>query len=230
MKETYMLEVPGGGEILIKAAVPETIPPQPRGIILAHGMHNDLDFPLLKIMADHLVSLGWIVVRFNFPYRQAGLDRPDRPEDLVSCLRQVVDNTLTRWSLSPDRLLVGGKSLGAATSAAAAGQGAIAPPGVVYLGFPLHQPRKPERSRERVLKAVSVPQLFVEGTRDPFCQPERLKQILAELTAPVEVFSVQDADHGFFPPEGSTRTVDQIYTEIAHKVGQWCGELLDKAS
>src|SRR5207247_7660290 len=44
--------------------------------------------------------------------------------------------------------------------------------GLVFLAYPLHPPGRPEKIRDARLDAIAVPMLFVQGTRDPFAQPE----------------------------------------------------------
>ncbi len=63
-------------------------------------------------------------------------------------------------------------------SMVAAGADGLAPPaqvvGVVTLAYPLHPPGRPDRLRVEHLPSVTVPWLFVHGTRDPFGSPDEL--------------------------------------------------------
>jgi len=229
MQECYKLDIYDLGRTTVKVDRPDVLSPNGPGIVLGHGLHNSLDFPLLEKTAAHLASIGYPTVRFNFLFREAGLDRPDRPENLVACLRAVCEDSVSRWSLDPGRLFVGGKSLGAMTSARAVGQGFPAL-GLIFLGFPLHRPGDPSQVRRQELEAIQgTPQLFVEGTRDPHCQIDTLKAVLAELAGPARLVEVPGGDHAYLPLEGDPRSVDGIYTEIAGAVGQWIGEILSQA-
>ena len=53
----------------------------------------------------------------------------------------------------------------------AAAEGAVDPAGLIYLGYPLHPPGDPAKARVAHLPSVRQPQLFVEGTNDPFIAP-----------------------------------------------------------
>ena len=57
----------------------------------------------------------------------------------------------------------------------------MAAAGLVFLGYPLHPPGKPERVRDEHLYGIEVPMLFIEGTRDPFATAEVLDPVLAKL-------------------------------------------------
>jgi hypothetical protein len=68
-----------------------------------------------------------------------------------------------------------------ASQVAAAGRFDPKPAGLVFFGYPLHPPGKPEQRRDRHLPAVGAPMLFVEGTRDPFGSKAEMEELVAEL-------------------------------------------------
>src|SRR5213076_1098229 len=104
-------------------------------------------------------------LRFNFPYREAGRKFPDRPPAAIAAWRAAMEEAAARSKGEP--LWAAGKSFGGrmASMAVAAGMPAA---GLVYLGYPLHPPGKPDRVRAEHLFTITVPMLFLQGTGDPF--------------------------------------------------------------
>lgn len=123
-------------------------------------------------------------------------------------------------ALAPGPLFLGGKSMGGrvATLLAAAGE---QPSGLVLLGYPLHPPGHPERLRTGHLARVRAPMLFVQGSRDPLCDLDRLRGALAGLAGDVTVHVVEGGDHSFEPARGSGRTVQQAWSEALTVVTDW---------
>ena len=69
--------------------------------------------------------------------------------------------------------------------------------GLVFLGYPLHPPGKPERLRAEHLERISVPMLFLQGTRDPFARTELLEGVLERLGDRATLVPVEGGDHSF---------------------------------
>ena len=139
------------------------------------------------VAVDAAVSAvpGWSAVRADFPYRKAGRRAPDKPEVLMAAVRDELAAIGARRNA-----VVGGRSMGGRIcSMVAAGADGTAPPkrlvGVVTISYPLHPPGRPERLRVEHLPGVTVPWLFVHGTRDPFGSPEELERWTATIAGPV---------------------------------------------
>jgi hypothetical protein len=177
-------------------------------------------------VARQVTELGLVAVRFNFLFREAGLDQADDTDILLACWRKVYEHSLARWSMEPAQTVVGGKSLGARITALAVGQGAGAA-GLVHLGFPLHPPERPDLSRAALLQGVGPkPQLFFAGTRDHLCPLETLRLALSELPGPAHLHIIDGGDHSFRLPEGVPRTEAAIHDEIASQTCQWLCSVL----
>src|SRR3972149_2602960 len=93
-------------------------------------------------------------------------------------------------------VLAGGKSLGARIASMCVADGMPAA-GLVFVGYPLHPPSKPERIRDKHLYEIEVPLLFLQGTRDPFAQAALLSRVLKELGPRAELHAVEGGDHSF---------------------------------
>jgi hypothetical protein len=98
---------------------------------------------------------------------------------------------------SGERVWASGKSFGGRMASMAVAEGMPAA-GLVFLGYPLHPPGKPERIRDEHLYAIDVPMLFLQGTRDPFASVDLLNAVVDRIGRPratTEWF--HDADHSF---------------------------------
>ena len=170
-------------------------------LILAHGAGAPQTHPFMTAFARGLSSRGIGVVTFNFLYMERGRRAPDPARRLEACYRTVIATVRERRPGSRRRLLVGGKSMGgriASQVVAADTQDRAAPTadGLIFLGYPLHPPGRPERLRAAHLPSITVPMLFVQGSRDTFGAPAELRPVLAGCAA-AELFVVEGGDHSF---------------------------------
>jgi predicted alpha/beta-hydrolase family hydrolase len=161
-------------------------------LILAHGAGADQRHRFLVAWAAGLAARGLDVVTFNFRYTEAGRKSPDKKDALEACYRAVVDAVGGFGLAKP--IALGGKSMGGriASQVVAAGVPASA---LVFLGYPLHPPNRPDQLRVAHWPRIQVPMLFVQGTRDPFGSPDELRPHLEGLRA--TVLPVDGGDHSF---------------------------------
>jgi uncharacterized protein len=186
-------------------------------VVLAHGAGAGMRSEFMQTIADVLVDGGSDVWRFEFPYMARGRSSPDRTPVLEETWRLVIDHVRSATDLP---LFVGGKSMGGriASQVVAAGTDVA---GLVFLGYPLHPPGKPERSRADHLAAIKRPMLFVEGTRDPFCPLDKLEKILSEIDAQTEIVVISDGDHSFKVRKSSGRSTPDAWSEVSGAVRDW---------
>jgi predicted alpha/beta-hydrolase family hydrolase len=93
----------------------------------------------------------------------------------------------------------------------------MAAAGLVFLGYPLHPPGKPERIRDEHLYRIDVPMIFVEGTRDPFASPELLAGVLAKLGDRADLISIEGGDHSM-NVKGAKRDARDVAAGLAEPV------------
>lgn len=170
----------------------------------------------MAFFATELAGLGYRVARFNFLYMEAGRKAPDKQPLLVETFRAVVDH------LQGDatHVIVGGKSMGGRIASHAVAEG-MAADGLVFLGYPLHPPGRPERIRDADLHDIKSPMLFVEGTRDPFCPLETLEKVRGSLPSKTEVHVVDDGDHSLKVRKSSGRDTRAAWTEAVGAIDAW---------
>lgn len=164
------------------------------GVILAHGAGQGMDSPFMTAFSDGLASRGYLTVRFNFPYMEAGRRAPDTRTKLRETYTAIIDAVVAEFD--PVILVIGGKSMGGRTASYIAADnervGAL-----LFLGYPLHPAGQPDRMRDQHLYALSLPMLFVSGTRDTLAQRDLLATVLEKLGDAASVHWVERGDHSF---------------------------------
>ena len=172
-------------------------------LILGHGAGAPQRSAFMVAFANELAERGVDVVTFNFLYTEQRRRVPDRNDRLEQCYRAVIDTVRERGA---PRLAIGGKSMGGRIASQVAAAAAIDLAGLVFLGYPLHPPGKPDQLRYKHLPAIRAPMLFVQGSRDAFGTPDELRPILHELAVPTELFEIEGGDHYVQGHQGVTNS------------------------
>jgi hypothetical protein len=189
--------------------------------VLAHGAGAGMRHRFMEAIAAALAERGVASLRYQFPYVETGSRRPDPPAVLEAAVRAAV---AAAAQAAPDLpLIAGGKSLGGRMTSGAAARAAL--PGVaglVFLGFPLHRPKQPSEDRAAHLSQVTLPMLFLQGTRDELADLGLITGVCARLGALATLHVVEGADHGFEVLKRSGRTDAYVLAELADTVVSWC--------
>lgn len=158
----------------------------------AHGAGSNKESVILAGFAEGLEAEGIGCLRFNFPYAEAGKRGPDSPPVLLETWRAAFE----RAASLAGAVWVGGRSMGGRIASMAVAEGMPAA-GLIFLAYPLHPPGKPERIRDEHLPSIGVPMLFIQGTRDPFAQPDLLARAISKIGPRAHLRSVDGGDHSF---------------------------------
>lgn len=163
--------------------------------MLAHGAGSDSKSRLLVVVAEALCGVGFVVLRYDLPFRQVRPHGPPMPGHSVrdrAGLRSAVD--FVRESAAR-RIVMGGHSYGGRQASMLAAEQPDVCDALLLLSYPLHPPRKPEQLRTEHLPGVRIPALFVHGARDPFGSPEELEAAIRLLAGPAVLNLVPGAGH-----------------------------------
>ena len=134
------------------------------------------------------------VARVDFPYRREGRKAPDRAPKLIACIVEEAAALAEATGVAPERIVLGGRSMGGRMCSMAVAEGLPAA-GLVLLSYPLHPPGKPDRLRTEHLPALDLPCLFVGGTRDAFGTPEEVEAAVALIPGPVTLVWLDGQGH-----------------------------------
>lgn len=161
-------------------------------MLLVPGAGGNLDGEGLTALAALFAALGHPTVRANLPHREAGRP-PPRAERSVEPYGRVLAAAGRAVPQAPAPWVLGGGSYGGRVATMAAAEGLRAA-GIVCYGYPLHPPGRPDRLRVEHWPAVTVPLLFLQGDRDPFCDLDLLRAHLDRLPQPT-LHVVAGGDH-----------------------------------
>lgn len=182
--------------------------------------------PFLEKLAAELASAGIATLRYQFPYMEERRRVPDRPDLLLSTVAAAVRIATEAAPGMP--LLAGGKSMGGRMTSQAAAENLLGGvKGLVFFGFPLHPPNRPGTKRAEHLAKVSVPMLFLQGTRDTLADLTLLRPVCAKLGSRATLHIVPEADHSFHVLKKSGKTDAEVMTELAQMTAAWANKLED---
>jgi hypothetical protein len=182
-------------------------------LVLAHGAGAGMDHPFMKNLSLALAEEGITTLRYNFPYMEQKRGRPDTPAVAMKTVEAAAAKATDLFPKLP--LLVGGKSFGGRMSShwvsAASPEGVR---GLVFFGFPLHQAGAPSIERAEHLYTISVPMLFLQGTRDALADLTSLKKVCKKLKQSTLV-TFEGADHSFKAGK------ENLIPKLAETVAKW---------
>jgi len=209
--------------VLPAGATPVTaawsIPVAPAAAVaLAHGAGAGMDHPFLTGFAAALHEMGIATLRFNFPYVEAGRRMPGPAAHATATWAAVLAEVGRELPGVP--VVAAGKSYGGRMASMAASEKRIDPSALVYLGYPLHPPGDPEKLRAAHLPEIAAPQLFVEGTKDPFIQPLGQFDEVIATCQDAEVLWIDGGGHSF-EIAGSKRPAAEVGAALAGPVAAW---------
>src|SRR6476646_9830662 len=191
--------------------------PAPNGeaspvFVCAHGAGGNMADRAMVTVTRALGSRGLSIVRFNFLYKEKRSSRPDPMPKLKDTTAAVVARA--RAELSPKSLIIGGRSMGGRAASMLAADG-FECDGLLLLAYPLHPPGKQDQLRDAHLPAIKVPVICFNGTRDPFCNPSLMEQVLKRVKTDWEMNWVEGADHSFHVLKSSGRADAEVLDQIA---------------
>ena len=208
-------------------------------LVLAHGAGASQTSEFMVGFARGLASRGLDVVTFNFPFTERGKKLPDPQPVLEACYRAVLAHVVADSARGSLPLFIGGKSLGGrmASHVAAArdvGDAAIDAwwdrlRGLVFLGYPLHPPGKPQQVRVSHLPRIIHPMLAVQGAKDAFGTPAELRMFFDVLPAPGEVWVVEQGNHSLEVPKRSGLSQAEVLGAAQDRIAAWISERLESA-
>jgi uncharacterized protein len=205
------------------------LPPGARACyVFAHGAGAGMEHASMATVATELAGLGIATLRYQFPYMERRSRRPDAPELCHATVRAAVAEA---GRLAPSLpLIAGGRSFGGRMTSQAQ---AISPlPGVkglAFLAFPLHPAGKPADTRAKHLFEVTIPMLFLQGTRDELADMGLLLPVIQKLGKLATLHTLPEADHSFHVPARTGRKDPEVRAEALKAFTAWVDRLIGHA-
>ena len=194
-------------------------------VVLGHGAGANQLSSFMVMIARGLAARGCDVMTFNFVYKERGRSIPDPAPRLESCYQAVIKTAQTNRKLKKNRLVIGGKSMGGRIASQVASVTPDGIAGLVFLGYPLHPPGRPDKLRDAHLKGIHAPMLFVQGARDTFGTEAEIHAVIKRLRLPAKIYPIEGGDHSFKIPKSLGVPQSTIHEMIMDKVVEWTREL-----
>jgi predicted alpha/beta-hydrolase family hydrolase len=172
-------------------------PERPRsdGMALTHGAGSNRDAPLLVSLGRGFAEAGYLVLRYDLPFRQQRPKGPPFPAAAARDRDGVREAMAALRTLAPGRLVAGGHSYGGRQTAMAAAEQTGLADALLLFSYPLYPPGRPEKKRTTFFGDWRIPALFVHGTKDQFGSPEELREATAAIPARTDLLVVEGAGH-----------------------------------
>ena len=214
--KSFKLDVsPSVGKVSAKYMVPD----KPKCVFtLAHGAGAGMDHSFMETLADSLSKAGIATLRFNFPFTEHKKGRPDSPAIAHITIEAAIKKARELNPKLP--LFVSGKSFGGRMSSqylAAHTDSSVS--GIIFYGFPLHPSGKPSTERAEHLKALKIPMLFLQGSKDTLATWELIKKVCESLRKATLV-KFEGADHSF--KAGKT----DVMSLLVNETKKWVEKIL----
>ncbi|MEO7673101.1 MAG: alpha/beta family hydrolase [Pyrinomonadaceae bacterium] len=192
-------------------------------LLLGHGASSNMRTPMLTTVAERLAEQGIATFRYNFPYSEKGGGRNSQAT-VTATIRSAV---AAAHKAAPDLpILAGGHSFsGRMTSTAQAESPLDGVKGLVFFSFPLHPAGEPAISRAEHLSKVTIPMLFLSGTRDALAELDLLEPVVSSLGKRATLHQLETADHSFKVLKKTRRSTEDVFVEMADAVREWAMSL-----
>ena len=187
-------------------------------LVLGHGASTNMRHATLQTIAERLADVGIATFRYNFPYSERGGGRNSNAV-CQETVRSAV--TAAHTAASDLSILVGGHSFSGRMSSMAAAEAPLERVrGLVFFAFPLHPSGKPSTERAAHLNDVTIPMLFLSGTRDKLGELDLLQPTCDQIEK-ATLHLLDTADHGFKILKRSRNTDEDVFVEMARVINEW---------
>ena len=194
-------------------------------LVIAHGAGNDMDNPFITYLHTNIADSGVLCVKFNFPYKEQGRRGPDPAPKLMRTWRAVIDELGSDSKLSAARVILSGKSVGGCMASMVMAEDAGAR-GLIFFGYPLHPPNQTDKLRISHFENIACPMLFIQGTRDPLCDLDLLRQnVIDRYPDQATLHIIEGGDHSFRVLKKMNRTEESVWRETVTVSVRWMSAL-----
>jgi predicted alpha/beta-hydrolase family hydrolase len=195
-------------------------------VILGHGAGAPQTHPFMRLFAAGLAERGFDVLTFDFLYMEQGRRVPDPKAKLEACFVAVIEAAQKQKSLKGNRIVIGGKSMGGRIASQVAAQPELAAEiaALVFLGYPLHPPGRPDKLRDAHLPEIKAPMLFIQGERDAFGSADELRATIKQHRLNATLHVIAGGDHSLKVPKSGGVPQAQVYESALDEISLWLRE------
>lgn len=188
-------------------------------LVLGHGASSNMRTPMLATIAENLAGRNIATFRYNFPYSEKGGGR----NSVATCTETIRSAVRAAHEAAPDLpILAGGHSFSGRMTSTAASESPIENvKGLVFFSFPLHPAGEPATKRAEHLTNITLPMLFLSGTRDALAELDLLEPMVKNLGKYATLHLFDTADHGFKILKRTRTSREDVFSELARVSAEW---------
>ena len=198
-------------------------------LLFAPGAGAPSSHPWMQSWKKILSEIGEVGT-FDYGYMREGRKRPDPLPQLIAAHREALNRARERYR--PERTILVGKSMGGRIGCHVSLEEKLA--GLICLGYPLCAMGDRAKLRDQVLRALTTPILFVQGSRDSLCPLDLLERVRAEMKAPIFLHVVENGDHSLRVSkrqlQGSNQTQEDVDQRVFQSIAEFIAGLPDKTN
>jgi len=186
-----------------------------RLILFAPGAGAPSSHPWMQNWKRRLSEIGEVET-FDYDYMRGGRRRPGPLPQLIAAHRKALE--AARKKHQPDSTFLVGKSMGGRVGCHVSLEEKV--DGLLCLGYPLCAMGDRTKLRDEVLRALTTPILFVQGTCDTLCPLDLLERVRAEMKAPHFLHVVEGGDHSLLVPKRQLQATGETREDVDQRIFQ----------
>ncbi|CAN5583834.1 alpha/beta hydrolase [soil metagenome] len=181
-------------------------------LLFAPGAGAPSSHPWMRRWTELLTTVG-VVETLDYEYMRAGRRRPDPLPKLIAAHCAALRTA--RRSYSGPLVLIG-KSMGSRIGCHVSLEAPAA--ALVCFGYPLCGGGDPAKLRDKILREIVTPILFVQGTRDSLCPVDLLNCVRDNMRAPNELYLVEGGDHSLAVSKKQLATTGETQSDVEGRI------------
>src|SRR5205809_2164123 len=182
-------------------------------ILFAPGAGAPSSHPWMQKWKVRLSEIG-NVETFDYDYMRESRKRPDPLPRLVATHRKALSQARERHPAGSTILI--GKSMGGRIGCHVSLTEKV--DGLICLGYPLCAMGNRAKLRDEVLRALTTPILFVQGTRDSLCPLDLLERVRTEMKTPNFLHVVEGGDHSLRAPKRQLQGTGETQEDVDQQI------------
>jgi len=180
--------------------------------LFAPGAGAPSTHPWMQGWKERLETIGEVTL-LDYDYMREGRRRPDPPPQLIAAHHRALVQLRDKTS---GQIFLIGKSMGGRIGCHVSLEEKVG--GLICLGYPLCGGGDRAKLRDKVLRELETPILFVQGTRDPLCPLDLLEQVRSRIKALNSLYIVDGGDHSLRVPKKQLQAIGETQERIDQRI------------
>ena len=181
-------------------------------LLFAPGAGAPSTHPWMQKWKERLETIGEVTL-FNYDYMREGRRRPDSPLQLIAAHRRALVQLREKTS---GQIFLIGKSMGGRIGCHVSLEEKVT--ALICLGYPLCAMGDRTKLRDKVLRELQKPILFVQGTRDPLCPLDLLNEVRKQMAVPNSLHLVEGGDHSLRLTKRELQTAGETQDDVDQRI------------